>query len=84
MLEGAPNPGACKLFMDFVLSKEGQRRFLDAFVRPIRAPELDMPDQFPSQDAYAEAEFQVDYQQMVENQDSIIEDIGKGVGLTGY
>ena len=84
MLEGAPNPGACKLFMDFVLSKEGQRRFLDAFVRPIRAPELDMPDQFPSQDAYAEAEFQVDYQQMVENQDSIIEDIGTGVGLTGY
>ena len=84
MLAGAPNPGACKLFMDYVLSKEGQRRFLDAFVRPIRAPELDMPDQFPSQDAYAETEFQVDYQQMVENQDSIINDIGQGVGLTGY
>jgi len=84
MLAGAPNPGACKLFMDYVLSKEGQRRFLDAFVRPIRAPELDMPDQFPDQEAYSAAEFQVDYQQLVENQDSIISDIGNGVGLTGY
>ena len=31
-----------------------------------------------------QAEFQVDYQQLVENQDSIIEEIGQGVGLTGY
>jgi len=84
MLKGAPNPEACKLFMDYVLSKEGQRRFLDAYVRPIRAPELEMPDEFPPQSAYEEAEFQVDYQQLVENQDSIIEEIGQGVGLTGY
>ncbi|MEF8852920.1 MAG: extracellular solute-binding protein [Haloarculaceae archaeon] len=84
MLAGAPNPGACKLFMDYVLSLEGQRKFLDAFVRPIRAPELDMPDQFPDQSAYDQAEFQVDYGSLVENQDSIINDIGNGVGLTGY
>jgi len=84
MLEGAPNPGACKLFMDYVLSKEGQRKFLDAYVRPIRAPELEMPDEFPAQSAYDEAEFQVDYGALVDNQDSIIDDIGSGVGLTGY
>jgi putative spermidine/putrescine transport system substrate-binding protein len=84
MLSGAPNPEACKLFMDYVLSKEGQRKFLDAYVRPIRAPELEMPDEFPDQSAYDEAEFQVDYPKLVDNQESIIEDIGQGVGLTGY
>ncbi|MFB6217782.1 MAG: extracellular solute-binding protein [Halobacteriaceae archaeon] len=84
MLKGAPNPEACKLFMDYVLSLEGQRQFLDAFVRPIRAPELEMPDEFPSQSRYQETQFQVDYQKLVSNQESIINDIGKGVGLTGY
>jgi len=84
MLKGAPNPGACKLFMDYVLSLEGQKRFINAFVRPIRASELDLPEQFPSQSAYDEAQFQVDYGKLVENQEGIIEDIGKGVGLTGY
>ena len=84
MLEGAPNPGACKLFMDYVLSLEGQRKFLDAFVRPIRAPELEMPEQFPDQSRYEETQFQVDYGKLVANQEGIIEEIGKGVGLTGY
>jgi len=84
MLDGAPNPEACKLFMDYVLSLEGQRQFLDAFVRPIRAPELDMPDEFPDQSAYDAAEFQVDYGTLVDNQEDIINEIGSGVGLTGY
>jgi len=84
MLKGAPNPEACKLFMDYVLSLEGQRQFLDAFVRPIRAPELDMPDEFPSQEEYSDKEFQVDYTKMVENQESIINEIGERVGLAGY
>ncbi|MEZ3117060.1 extracellular solute-binding protein [Halobaculum sp. MBLA0147] len=84
MLKGAPNPEACKLFMDYVLSLEGQRKFLDAFVRPIRAPELEMPEEFPPQSRYEETEFQVDYTKLVDNQESIIEEIGKGVGLTGY
>ena len=84
MLEGAPNPEACKLFMDYVLSLEGQRQFFDAYVRPIRADELDAPDEFPDQSEYADAEFQVDYGKLVENQESIITDIGQGVGLTGY
>ena len=84
MLEGAPNPAACKLFMDYTLSLEGQRKFLDAFVRPIRAPELELPEEFPAQSRYEETQFQVDYGQLVENQESIIQEIGKGVGLTGY
>ena len=84
MLKGAPNPEACKLFMDYVLSLEGQRQFLDAYVRPIRAPELEMPDEFPAQSRYEETQFQVDYTALVENQESIIESIGEGVGLTGY
>ncbi|PSP54670.1 sulfate ABC transporter substrate-binding protein [Halobacteriales archaeon QS_1_67_19] len=81
MLKGAPNPGACKLFMDYVLSLEGQRTFLDAFVRPIRADELDMPDQFPSQEKYNETEFQVDYQKLVEKQEGIIQEITRGASL---
>ena len=84
MLKGAPNAEACKLFMDYVLSLEGQRKFLDAYVRPIRAPELEMPEEFPAQSAYEEAQFQVDYQKLVDNQEGIINEIGQGVGLTGY
>jgi putative spermidine/putrescine transport system substrate-binding protein len=81
MLKGAPNPGACKLFMDYVLSKEGQKKFLDAYVRPIRAPELEMPDEFPSQQTYSNTEFQVDYQRLVEKQSSIIDEIESKAGL---
>jgi putative spermidine/putrescine transport system substrate-binding protein len=84
MLKGAPNPEACKLFMDYVLSKEGQRQFFDAFVRPIRADELETPDNFPSSDRYEGKEFQVDYGKLVESQEGIISEIGEGVGLTGY
>jgi putative spermidine/putrescine transport system substrate-binding protein len=81
MVKGAPNPEAVKLFMDYVLSKEGQRKFLDAYVRPIRAPELDMPDEFPSQDTYAQTEFQVDYGTLVEKQTDIIKTINRKAGL---
>ncbi|QLH76124.1 extracellular solute-binding protein [Halosimplex rubrum] len=84
MLADAPNPDAAKLFMDYVLSLEGQRQFLDAYVRPIRASELDMPDEFPDQSRYEETQFGVDYEKMVDNQESIIQQIGEGVGLTGY
>jgi putative spermidine/putrescine transport system substrate-binding protein len=84
MLKGAPNPEACKLFMDYALSLEGQRKFLDAYVRPIRAPELELPEEFPAQSRYEETQFQVDYGKLVENQESVIQEIGKGVGLTGY
>ena len=84
MLKDAPNPEACKLFMDYALSLEGQQKFLEAFVRPIRAPEMDMPEQFPSQDEYSSKEFQVDYSEMVDKQESIINEIGERVGLAGY
>ena len=84
MLKGAPNPEACKLFMDYVLSLEGQKKFLDAYVRPIRASELELPDEFPPQDRYEETQFQVDYGKLVNEQESIIKEIGQGVGLTGY
>jgi putative spermidine/putrescine transport system substrate-binding protein len=84
MLKGAPNPEACKLFMDYVLSKEGQRKFFDAFVRPIRADELETPENFPSPERYKNTEFQVDYGKLVDTQEDIIQEIGEGVGLTGY
>jgi putative spermidine/putrescine transport system substrate-binding protein len=84
MLDGAPNPEACKLFMDYVLSLEGQRKFINAFVRPIRASELDLPEEFPAQSEYDRTQFQVDYGKLVDEQESIINEIGQGVGLTGY
>jgi putative spermidine/putrescine transport system substrate-binding protein len=81
LLEDAPNPGAGKLFMDYVLSLEGQRQFLDAYVRPIRSSELDLPDEFLDPEEYERTEFQVDYGQLVDRQDSIIEEITRGAGL---
>jgi putative spermidine/putrescine transport system substrate-binding protein len=84
MLDGAPNPEACKLFMDYVLSLEGQQQFIDAYVRPIRASELELPDEFPDQSEYDRTQFQVDYDRLVDEQEGIIESIGEGVGLTGY
>lgn len=84
MLEGAPNPGPAKLFMDYVLSLEGQQHFFDAYVRPIRANEMEVPDEFPAQSEYDRTEFAPDVVELVANQEEIINSIGKGVGITGY
>jgi putative spermidine/putrescine transport system substrate-binding protein len=84
MLKGAPNSKACKLFTDYVLSLDGQKKFAEAFVRPIRASEIEMPDGFPPQSAYDKAQFQVDYQELVSNQGDIIQTIGEDAGLSGY
>ncbi|WP_425604233.1 extracellular solute-binding protein [Halobellus salinisoli] len=81
MLADAPNPEAVKLFMDYVLSIEGQQHFLDAYARPIRAPEMEMPDEFPPQSRYDETQFTVDQSTLIENQDSIIQDITRGADI---
>lgn len=81
LLANAPNSEAAKLFMDYVLSIEGQQHFTDAYVRPIRAPEMDLPDEFPPQSRYDETEFTIDQQTLVEQQEDIIEDITRGAGL---
>jgi putative spermidine/putrescine transport system substrate-binding protein len=81
MLANAPNPEAVKLFMDYVLSLEGQRHFLEAYARPIRASEMEMPDEFPEQSRYDATEFTVDQQALNESQQSIIEDITRGASL---
>ena len=81
LLEGAPNPEAGKLFMDYVLSLEGQQHFLDAYVRPIRSSEMELPDEFIDSSEYERTEFQVDYDQLVEQQDSIIQEITRGANI---
>ncbi|SFS12967.1 putative spermidine/putrescine transport system substrate-binding protein [Halomicrobium zhouii] len=81
LLKNAPNPEAAKLFMDYVLSIEGQQHFLDAYARPIRAPEMDMPDEFPDQSRYDETEFTVDQAELNEKQSAIIEEITRGASL---
>ncbi|MBP2250977.1 putative spermidine/putrescine transport system substrate-binding protein [Halarchaeum solikamskense] len=81
LLKNAPNPGAAKLFMDYVLSLEGQRQFLDAYVRPIRSSELELPDEFIAPEEYERTEFQVDYGQLVERQESIIQEITRGANI---
>ncbi|WP_188870927.1 extracellular solute-binding protein [Halarchaeum rubridurum] len=81
LLKDAPNPGAAKLFMDYVLSLEGQRQFLDAYVRPIRSAELELPDEFIDPAEYERTEFQVDYGQLVERQESIIQAITRGANI---
>ncbi len=81
LLEGAPNPAAGKLFMDYVLSLEGQQQFLDAYVRPIRSSELELPDEFIDPAEYDRTEFQVDYGQLVEKQEDIIREITRGANI---
>ncbi|WP_153952515.1 extracellular solute-binding protein [Halosegnis longus] len=81
LLEDAPNPEAGKLFMDYVLSLEGQQQFLDAYVRPIRSDELELPDEFIDPAEYERTEFQVDYGRLVDEQDRIIEDITRGANI---
>jgi len=82
-LANAPNPEAAKLFMDFVLELDTQALFFDAFVRPIRASELDAPDQFPDQSAYDAAQFAIDTEQLVANQEEIIAEIQDRTPLPG-
>ena len=84
MLDGGPNTETAKLFMDYVLSLEGQQHFFDAFVRPIRADEMDAPDEFPAQSEYDRTEFAPDIVEMVDKQEGIINTIGEEVGITGY
>lgn len=84
MLEGAPNPEAAKAFMDYVLSTEGQKVFLDAYVRPVRWDELELPDEFPDVSEYTETEFTVDQVELVEKQSDIINDIGEGADIAGF
>ncbi|WP_096391508.1 extracellular solute-binding protein [Halopenitus persicus] len=81
LLEDAPNPEAGKLFMDYVLSLEGQQHFLDAYVRPIRSSEMELPDEFIDGAEYDRTEFQVDYNRLVEEQDAIIQEITRGANL---
>lgn len=75
MLEGAPNPEAVKLFMDFVLSPEIQQLFFDGFVRPIRASELDAPEEFPSSETYEAASFEINQVELLEKQEDIVAEI---------
>lgn len=75
MLEDAPNPDACKLFMDFVLSPEVQQLFFDGFVRPIRASELDAPEEFPPSEQYEQATFEIDQVELLEKQEDIVSEI---------
>lgn len=75
MLKGAPNPEAVKLFMDFVLSPEIQQLFFDGFVRPIRASELDAPEEFPSSETYEAASFEIDQVELLEKQEDIVAEI---------
>ena len=75
MLEDAPNPDAAKLFMDFVLSLEVQELFFEGFVRPIRADELDAPDEFPPDEQYDAATFGIDQVELLGKQSDIVEEI---------
>lgn len=75
MLDDAPNPEACKLFMDFVLSEDVQQMFFDGFVRPIRADELDAPDEFPPDEQYEAATFEIDQVELLEKQEDIVSEI---------
>ena len=75
LLDNAPNPEAGKLFMDFVLSLDVQQLFFDGFVRPIRADELEAPDEFPPASQYEAATFEIDQVELLEKQEDIVSEI---------
>lgn len=75
MLQDPPDEEAAKLFMDFVLSLDVQELFFDGFVRPIRAEELDAPDEFPPAEQYQAATFGIDQTEQLEKQQGIVEEI---------
>jgi len=83
MLDDAPNSEACKLFMDFVLSLDVQQLFFDGFVRPIRADELDAPDEFPPDEQYEAATFEIDQVELLEKQQDIVSEIIERSPLPG-
>jgi len=63
------------LFMDFVLSPEVQQLFFDGFVRPIRADELDAPEEFPPNEQYDAATFEIDQVELLEKQEDLVAEI---------
>ena len=83
MLDDAPNPDAAKLFMVFVLSPDVQQLFFDGFVRPIRADELDAPDEFPPDEQYEAATFEIDQVELLEKQEDIVGEIIERSPLPG-
>lgn len=75
LLNNARQTDLGKLFMDFVLSLDVQEMFFDGFVRPIRADELDAPEEFPDQSQYDAAEFALDQVDYVEAQEDLIDEL---------
>ncbi|MFT4945361.1 MAG: putative spermidine/putrescine transport system substrate-binding protein, partial [Halovenus sp.] len=49
--------------------------FFDGFVRPIRASELDAPEEFPSSETYEAASFEIDQVELLEKQEDIVAEI---------
>ena len=44
LVKGGPNPNAGKLWLNFIMTEEGQARFADGFVRP-SVPGVTLPDE---------------------------------------
>jgi len=66
MLKGLRTPRLRSSSWITCFSLEGQKVFLDAYVRPIRADELDLPEEFPAQSAYDATQFTVDQVELVD------------------
>lgn len=58
LVKGAPHPNAARLWLNFIMSEEGQKIFAKGFVRPI-LPDVELPDEvkdkFLPREAYAVA-----------------------------
>ncbi len=83
LIEGGDSTEAAKLFMDYCLSDEGQQRFYDAYVRPVRADDLEEPDGFPEDSRYEETQFRLDQQELLERQEELMDEITERTPLPG-
>lgn len=58
LVKGAPHPNAAKLWLNFIMSEEGQKIFAKGFVRPI-LPDVELPpevkEKFLPKEEYAKA-----------------------------
>lgn len=74
LVANGPNPEAGQLFLDYLLSDEGQRAWAEGFVRPIRAEMMDpaTEEKFLPAEDYARTQA-IDYQLMAEVQETFVE-----------
>lgn len=81
LVKGAPNEKQGKKLLDFALSDEGQKRFAEAYLKPMRKVEMpeNVKKEFPSDAEYDKLVKAPDYKKMKDVQETTVEQYKKQV-----